>query len=278
MFSRPWRSALVVLGVGLLPLGPTAAVGDEPPIVDAHLHYSESSWSLYSPEAVLAILDQAGVRRAFVSSTPDEGTIRLYEAAPDRVVPVLRPYRVAGELQSWHLGPTVVSYLETRLARGIYRGIGEFHLSGTDAQAPVVRQVAELAARHGLFLHCHCDAEGVEILLELRDDVRVLWAHAGMSADAVTVGRLLDRFPRLAVELALRTDVAPTGTLDPAWRALFLRHRDRVMVGTDTWVPSRWADLPGVQAATRAWLRQLPPEVASRIASGNAERLARGGP
>lgn len=278
MFPLLGRAAVVVLWLGLLPLAPGTAAGDELPITDAHLHYSENSWSLYSPEAVLAILDRAGVRRAFVSSTPDDGTIRLYEAARDRVVPVLRPYRVAGELGSWYRDPTVVPYLEMRLARGIYRGIGEFHLEGTEAQSPVVHRVAGLAARHGLFLHCHCDAEAMEILLRLRDDVRVLWAHAGMSADAATVGRLLDRFPRLMVELALRSDVAPGGTLDPAWRALFVRHADRFMVGTDTWVPSRWADLPGVQAAARAWLRQLPPDVASRIASGNAERLARDAP
>ena len=91
-------------------------------------------------------MDQAGVRRGFVSSTPDDGTVRLYEAAPDRIVPVLRPYRQPGELATWHQDPTVVPYLEQRLARPIYRGIGEFHLTGSDARAPVVRQVAELAA------------------------------------------------------------------------------------------------------------------------------------
>jgi len=47
-------------------------------------------------------------------------------------------------------------------------------LSGTDANAPIVRQVAELAARHGLFLHCHCDAQAVEILAGLAPGVTVL--------------------------------------------------------------------------------------------------------
>jgi hypothetical protein len=31
-----------------------------------------------SPEAILKILDQAGVKRALVSSTPDDGTLRLW--------------------------------------------------------------------------------------------------------------------------------------------------------------------------------------------------------
>ncbi len=247
-------------------------------LTDTHLHYSQDAWDSYSPQAILALLDSAGVRRAFVSSTPDDGTLMLYQAAPDRIVPVLRPYRTRDDLASWHGDPTVVAYLEARLARGIYRGIGEFHLQGTQARSAVVSQVVALAARRGLFLHCHCDVEAVEIVVGLGADVRVLWAHAGMSADAGTVGRLLDAWPRLLVELALRSDVAPGGALDPAWRALFLRHADRFMVGTDTWVPSRWASLAAVETETRAWLAQLPRDAAERIASDNAERLAADGP
>lgn len=36
--------------------------------------------------------------------------------------------------------------------------------------------------------------------------------------------------------------------------------------------------LPGTTASTRAWLRQLPPEVAEGIAYGNGERLFPGTP
>jgi Amidohydrolase len=278
MRFRLRRQGVLALGLALMTTSAGLAGDPDLPLVDVHIHYSRNSWDGYSPEAALGILRQAGIRKAFVSSTPDDGTVRLYEAAPDRIVPVLRPYRGEGELGTWHADPTVVPYLKGRLKRPIYRGIGEFHLAGTDARAPVLGQVADLAAETGLFLHCHCDAEAVEILLGLRPEVRVLWAHAGMTAGPDAVGRLLDGFPRLTVELALRSDVAPGGRLDPGWRALFLRHPDRFMVGTDTWVPSRWADVPAVQATTRAWLAELPDDVAARIAWGNAERLARGGP
>jgi len=268
----PGVVVLVLLG------GVCLATAEEIPIVDTHLHYSANSWQDYSPAAVLLLLDQAAVRRGFVSSTPDDGTVRLYEAAPDRIVPVLRPYRQAGELSGWHQDPTVVPYLEERLARPIYRGIGEFHLMGTDARSPIVRQVAELAHRHGLFLHCHCDVEATEILLGLVSGVRILWAHAGMGARAEEVGRLVGAWPNLFVELALRSDVAPGGQLDPAWRDLFLRQSDRFMVGTDTWVSSRWSGYVDVQTDTRVWLRQLPADVARRLATENAESLARRGP
>jgi hypothetical protein len=246
------------------------------PLVDVHIHYSSNSWGDYSPDTVVGILRAAGVVQAFVSSTPDEGTLRLHQTAPDLVVPVLRPYREAGQTSTWHSDPSVVPYLEARLTGGLYRGIGEFHLYGPEgAAAPVVRAVVDLAARHRLFLHCHCDTAAIEGLLGLSADVRILWAHAGMSADPAVLERLVDAHRHLRVELALRSDVAPGGALDPAWRALFLRHPDRFMVGTDTWVPSRWAALPSVQAETRGWLRQLPPDVAHRLAVANAVALAR---
>lgn len=43
-------------------------------------------WSSYSPDAILALFDKTRVRKAIVSSTPDDGTLRLYEKAPDRVM------------------------------------------------------------------------------------------------------------------------------------------------------------------------------------------------
>ena len=126
---------------------------------------------------------------------------------------------------------------------------------------------------HRLFLQAHVDDVTLERLLTQYPGVRILWAHAGMSASAATVGQLLDRFPTLWVELSLRSDVAPGGTLDPQWGAVFLRHPDRFMVGTDTWITPRWHSLAEGMRDIRAWLGQLPPEVAEKIAWRNGERL-----
>ena len=92
-------------------------------------------------------------------------------------------------------------------------------------------------------------------------------------AGPATIDALLARHPQLWVELALRTDVAPAGPLDPAWADLFSRYPDRFMIGTDTWITPRWAQLPRLMADVRVWLRQLPRDLAERIASGNAEAL-----
>ena len=243
------------------------------PIFDAHIHYSRPDWSVYTPERALSILAQAGVRRAIVSSTPDDGTVKLYEKAPAGIVPFLRPYRTRDDMGSWTRDPAVAAYVEERLKRGIYRGIGESHFGADDVTAPTVRRIAELASAQTLFLWCHIDEAAVEKMLLTYPGVRILWAHAGMSSSAVTVGRLLDRFPMLWVELALRTDVAPGGTLDPEWRALFTRKPDRFLVGTDTWVTSRWEAIRDATTAVQHWLGQLPREVAEQIAYKNGDRL-----
>lgn len=242
-------------------------------LVDAHIHYSEDAWAAYPPEAALAILHRAGIRRAFVSSTPDEGTMRLYDRDPALVVPVLRPYRTRDDIGRWVSDPTVATYVESGFRRGVHRGIGEFHLAAGQAASPVVRRIVALAVREDVFLHAHADARAVAELLSVDPEARVLWAHAGMSETATTVGAMLDRFPNLTVELALRSDVAPGGQLAPEWRELFVRHADRFMLGTDTWVPGRWEAVVDTAVQTRGWLAQLPPDVAERIARGNAERL-----
>lgn len=260
--------------LGGLALNPTAVRAQGLPVFDAHIHYSAPDWSTYTPDTVLGILARAGVRRAIVSSTPDDGTLKLYEKAPAVVVPFLRPYRTRDDMGTWTREPAVASYVEGRLARGIYRGIGEFHLGAAEADGPTVKRLAQLAAERNIFLWAHVDDAAVERLLALYPANRILWAHAGMSAPAETVGRLLDRHPKLWVELSLRSgDIAPGGKLSPAWRAVFVRHPGRFLVGTDTWTTSRWEAVANSTQAVQDWLGQLPREVAEKIAHGNGDAL-----
>ena len=254
-------------------MAPVLGQAQELPIFDAHIHYNQDDWGTLSPQQALAVLEKAGVRQALVSSTPDDGTLKLYQADAKRVVPFLRPYRTRGDMASWPSDPEVQAYVEERLKRGAYRGIGEFHLSPADADKPVIRRCAELAATQGIFLHAHVDEVAVEKLLTLYPDVKILWAHAGMSSPVSEVRRIVEGFPRVWVELSMRTDVASGGTLNPEWRALFLKHPDRFMVGTDTWTTSRWDSVVEEARATRRWLGQLPRDVAEQIAYRNGERL-----
>lgn len=265
------RRVLAVAFAAVLALN--AHADDNLPLVDAHLHYSHDAWAGLPPAEAVKLLRAAGLKQAFVSSSSDDGTQLLVREAPDLIVPVLRPYRQRGELSTWFRDESVVPYLEQRLERNRYAGIGEFHVYGEDAASPVLQRVIELARKHRLFLHAHSDARAVERIFEQDPDATVLWAHAGF-AEPDVVGRMLDRYPRLSADLAFRSDHAPGGELDPAWRALFLRHGDRFMVGTDTFTPERWHFVKEHASASRRWLLGLPKEVAEKIGHRNAEGLA----
>ena len=267
-------AAVIALLVGLSATGSLRAQTTDLPIFDTHIHYSAPDWAEYPEERILGILAKAGVKRALVSSTPDEGTVRLYQKDPRRVVPILRPYRTREDIGHWWQDPSILPYIEGRLALKIHKGIGEFHLFGGQTQTPVIKRVIDLAVRDGIYLHAHSDDLAIVELFTIEPRLRVIWAHAGMSSGPQAVGALLDRYPTLWVDLALRNgDVAPGGTLDPGWRAVFMRHPDRFLAGTDTWVTSRWEALPGSVNDVRSYLSQLPRDVAEKIAYRNADRL-----
>jgi hypothetical protein len=52
-----------------------------------------------------------------------------------------------------------------------------------------------------------------------------------------------------------------------------MRHPDRFLDGTDTWVTSRWESVRDANEAVQRWLQQLPREIAEPIAWKNGERL-----
>jgi len=230
---------------------------------------------VYSPDEVLGLLDEAGVRWALVSSTPDEGTLQLWQRAPDRVVPMLRPYRHAADFATWTTDLDLLADIEARLSSGVpFRGIGEFEVEPGQAFDPVPRRLADIAAERGLWLHAHAEPLALTELAGLRPDAHVLWAHAGVTAAPETVSDVLAEHPNVWVELSLRgAEIGPDGALTPAWAELFLQHPERVMLGSDTWLPRDWTAISRLHAATRVWLAQLPPEVATKIAHANAEQL-----
>jgi len=71
-----------------------AAIGKkrvkELPIFDAHIHYKRPAWERYPVENIIELMDKNGVAMGLVSSTPDEGTIMLWEYAPNRIVQIGR--------------------------------------------------------------------------------------------------------------------------------------------------------------------------------------------
>ena len=258
--------------LSLIALLPLAAGAAELPIFDAHLHYSHDAWESVPAKRAIAMLREAGVKRALVSSSGDEGQQRLAAEAPDLIIPELRPYRSRADTGSWFRDETVIPYLEERLKRFRYAGIGEFHLYGADADLPVPRGMVRLARERGLFLHAHSDSDAVERLFKQWPQAKILWAHSGFERPE-RVREMLRRHKNLWCDLAFRTDPAQGGKVDPDWRAAFLEFPDRFLLGTDTYTPERWHYIPEHAAWARGWLADLPPEVGERIAWRNGEAL-----
>ena len=248
------------------PIG--SAIG-EVPIFDAHMHYKEEAWAPFPPATVIELMDRSGVPMALVSSTPDEGTIMLWEYAPARIVPELRPYHGAVGSSNWTKAPGMLAYLEGRLGKYPHRGIGEFHIHRLDPDdEALLREVAALAVRRDILVHIHSGAAPVERLFGFEPGLTILWAHAGMVEPPEVVGPMMDRYPRLYADTSYREHaiLGRDGGIDPAWRAVIAAHPDRFLVGTDTWVNEQWSDYQELIAVNRRWLGQFPRDIAEKVA------------
>ncbi len=259
--------------------GDHAPIGDavaELPIFDAHIHYKEPAWDAYPVESIIELMDRNGVAMGLVSSTPDEGTIMLWKHAPNRIVPELRPYHGSAGSSNWAKVDGMEAYLEDRLERYPHEGIGEFHIHRLDiTDVKFFRTVVAMARQRDIYLHVHSDAEPIRWLKSLDGEVKIIWAHAGLSTPAPEVHALMAEFPDLLADTSLREwDIdADDRGLDPAWERIIFDFQDRLMVGSDTWVNSQWDNYDAIIASNRTWLSKLPRDVAEKIAYRNAERV-----
>jgi len=253
-----------------------ARADDRIEIFDAHLHYNWEPTPYYSLERVLALFKEHRVTGILATSRPNDGTRAMVAAKADGlwVVPFIRPYRIRADIGSWFGDPSIYELVQDEFKRGYYRGIGEFHLSGRAAANEWVKKTVDFAVANELFLHAHADAEAVEILMGHNPKARIVWAHTGFGLDPDRVSALLTKYPQVWGELSYRSGIVDGGgKLTAEWRALFTKFPDRFLLGSDTWINERWASYGDIMAGYRAWLGQLPPEVASKIAHGNAKRL-----
>jgi len=266
---------LVTFSVAADP-GHIGAAARNLPIFDAHMHYKQGAWGPYPPGTVIELMDKAGVAMALVSSTPDEGTIKLFEYAPHRIVPEVRPYHGGYGSSNWTSFPGMFEYIQGRLDKYPHVGIGEFHLHGIDdADKALLMEIAKLAAARKILLHIHSGAEPVRYFYGIDPGLTIIWAHAGMSEPPAVIGQMMDAHSTLYADLSYREhEILGAGNgIPPEWRALLERHPGRFMVGTDTWVNEQWQNYGDLIATNRAWLAQFPRGLAEGFAFQNAEKL-----
>lgn len=270
------RMALVA-AAALLAFNVNARAQERLELFDAHLHYNQEPNPFYPLDKVLELFRRNGVTGIVATSRPNKGTHQLVDARANglQVVAFIRPYRVRSDIQNWFNDPSILDLVTEEYARGYYRGVGEFHLSGQAAATGHVKRVVDFAVERGLYLHCHCDDEALLILYRHNPKARIIWAHTGFSTDPAKVAKFLEEHPdALWGELSYRSGITDgAGRLTADWKSLFARYPDRFLLGSDTWINERWASYDAIMQGYRAWLGQLPPEQARAIANGNARRL-----
>lgn len=269
------RFALAVVALAMTCLAGPVRADDRIEIFDAHLHYNWEPKPYFQPHEVLALFKKHRVTGILATSRPNTGTHALMDAkaAGLQVVPFIRPYRIRADIGSWNNDPAIFDLVQSEFKRGYYRGIGEFHLTGKAADTEWVKKTVDFAVANNLYLHAHADAEAVDILMTHNPRAQIIWAHTGFGLPADRVEAMLAKYPKLWGELSYRSGITDGGKLTPEWRALFERFPDRFLVGSDTWIAERWASYGDIMAGYRAWLSQLPPDVAAKIAHGNARAL-----
>jgi hypothetical protein len=283
-----WLPALLA---GLVTAASAADYGG--PLFDAHLHYNEEAFDgSVGPHPlpdVLARMQRNGVRAIVANSRPNEGTKSLAQAPETRqagvtVVPFVRLYRNRADYTSWFRDESIFEMVQAELARGTpagpYRGLGEFHLyESTNANGAVARKLMALAEEKDLAVLAHVDDAAIDLLMANTPSkgakVRLIWAHTGIGgAPVARVEQLLARYPRLMGELSYRPGLTcEGGKLCPEWRQLLLKYPTRFLLGSDTWINQRWQYYDDTMKGYRAWLGDLPPEVARRIAWDNGAAL-----
>jgi hypothetical protein len=263
----------------LLSMAMAARAAEPIEIFDAHLHYNWEPKPYYQPDEVLALFKKHRVTGILATSRPNTGTHALMDAKAEGlwVVPFIRPYRVRPDIQTWFNDPIIFELVQDEFKRGYYRGIGEFHLHGKSAESEWVKKTVDFAVANNLYLHAHSDDEAIEILMRHNPKAQIIWAHTGFGLSTDRVAAMLTKYPKLWGELSYRGGIVDgSGKLTAEWRNLFEKYPDRFLLGSDTWVPERWASYGDIMSGYRAWLAQLPPGVAAQIANGNAKALFAG--
>jgi len=289
--------ATILIASSTLPHVAAHAADYAGPLFDAHLHYNTEAWDgkygPHPPSDVLARMQRSGVRAIVANSRPNDGTQLLASSPLVRqagvaVVPFIRLYRNRADYDSWFKDESIFEMVKAEFAKGTpggaFKGIGEFHLyDSANANGAVAKKLMAFAEEKGLVVLAHVDDVAIDLLMantpSKGQKTKLIWAHTGIGGVPVArVDALLAQYPLLMGELSYRpglTCAAAQGDerLCPEWRALLLKYPTRFLIGSDTWINQRWLYYGDTMEGYRAWLGELPPEVALNIAWNNGVRL-----
>jgi len=289
MRPRLARGALAGLVLGLLVSGsPSWAADYNGPLIDAHSHLPNST----AIDAYVAAMKRHNVLKVVLLGA---GGLQTNDTAWLTAASRKYPERViAGLPLPDPTSESVVSQLELQLDRGKPRVIGEVlmrqvgrRLIDRDPKAAVFGKILETAAKFAVPIVIHYEltdqAEtALDRVLAAHRKSTIVLAHGGEGPPG-RLDRLLFRNPNLFIDLSgmhfQRTPAlaSETGPIDPGWKALIEKAPDRFMMGVDAGAARLFE--PGMLDRLFIWTRrvlgELKPDVAARVAHGNAVKLYR---
>jgi predicted TIM-barrel fold metal-dependent hydrolase len=270
-----------------LAAAPALAADYAGPLVDAHSHVPNAA----AIDAYVAAMKRHNVGKVIllgVGGVQKDDAAWIAAAArkyPGQVVP--------GQPVPDPTAASAAARLDGELAKSGARAVGEIHVRQVSRKIdrspadPAFVKLLEVAARHKtpVVLHDELNAEATKTLEAALDAVpgaTIVLAHGGESTPAA-LEALLGKHKNLVVDLSgmhfQRTPALATekGPLDPAWKALIVKHPERFVMGIDVWAARLFepAMLDRLMTWTRRILGELPPEVAERVAHKNAAALFR---
>jgi len=276
MFDGKYLSMKILIGFLIVYIIPSVVLSSGAlPLFDSHSHYKTEDAQVFTPEEILARMDQENITHMVIVGEPPDRVQQLYQVAPLRIVPFLGLYESYQDKADWMQNPLLPQQLELLLKAGHYQGIGEIHLFKKDRHNENFRAILGLADKYDLAVLFHGDAEVVEQIFESFPEMTVIWAHLGTMPHPVLLARMLKRFPdNLYVDTSVRDKmIMRNGALLPQWRDFFIAYADRILVGIDTFYTPRWENIDKVTRDIRYWLSFLPEPVARKLAYENARKL-----
>ena len=147
--------------------------------------------------------------------------------------------------RDWFVDEAVIAAAEEGLKKGRYEGVGEIHFMSGFRPKPnnrVFERLMGLAAEYEVPALVHVDAGSKRAIVNIcsrHPAVNILFAHAGGNLRPKHVEAVIEKCPRILIELSARdpwrygrlTD--DNGKLLPKWRDVIVRYPQRFVVGTD---------------------------------------------
>ncbi|HKA43036.1 MAG TPA: amidohydrolase family protein [Burkholderiales bacterium] len=292
------------------PAAESAALAAQVPIADVHFHLEAQ----FVPADIKALLDRNNVRWAGGVGPIGRGVGSDFrqgftEALSERYISTLgQPEFGVLYFQRGARGTedadtadfrALLERAEAEFKAGRLKGFGELFVNNRNsnpnpafrrkiaADAPTMRAMYQLAARHGGFLAMHMEADRdslqqLDALASVEPRATLILSHCGVWADAATMRAVLDKHPNIHCDLAWRSppvargpQLAVRAIFDDSgakqdWLDLIEQKPDRFMIGTDAYCCDYSQAIDGFR---KGLLARLSPATLRKVAYENAQRL-----